>query len=36
MDALVIGRFVVTRDALPETEREGFTPEQIADAYGLD
>ena len=36
MDALVIGRHVVTKAAMPEAEREAFTPEQIADAYGLD
>ncbi|WP_420456243.1 carbamoyltransferase [Rubrivirga sp.] len=36
MDALAIGPFVLTRDALPPAEREPFTAEQIADAYGLD
>ncbi len=36
MDALAIGPFVVTRDALPPSERQPFTAEQIADAYGLD
>ena len=36
MDVLAIGRCVVVRSALPEAERHAFTPEQIADAYGLD
>ena len=36
MDALAIGPFVVTREALPEAERRPFTAEQIAEAYGLD
>ena len=36
MDALAIGPFVVTREALPEAERQPFTAEQIAEAYGLD
>ena len=36
MDALVIGRLVVTKSALPESEREAFSPEEIAAAYGLD
>ena len=36
MDALAIGPFVLTRDALPETERQPFTAEQIAETYGLD
>ena len=36
MDALVIGRHVVTKAAMPETEREAFTPEEIAAEYGLD
>ena len=36
MDALAIGRFVVTKAALPAERRVAFTPEQIADAYGLD
>ena len=36
MDALVIGRKVVLRSGLPEAEREAFTPEEIAETYGLD
>ncbi|PAP81701.1 hypothetical protein B1759_10415 [Rubrivirga sp. SAORIC476] len=36
MDALAIGPFVLTRDALPEAERQPFTAEQIAETYGLD
>ena len=36
MDALVIGRSVVTKAMLPESEREPFTPDEIAEAYGLD
>ncbi|MEM6327207.1 MAG: carbamoyltransferase [Bacteroidota bacterium] len=36
MDALVIGRLVVTKAAMPEAEREAFTPEEIEAAYGLD
>jgi len=36
MDALAIGPFVVTREALPVAERRPFTAEQIAEAYGLD
>jgi hypothetical protein len=36
MDALAIGPFVLTRAALPEAERQPFTAEQIAEAYGLD
>ncbi|MEM1054693.1 MAG: carbamoyltransferase [Bacteroidota bacterium] len=36
MDALVIGRHVVTKAAMPEAEREAFTPEEIAAEYGLD
>ncbi len=36
MDALALGPFVLTRDALPEAERQPFTAEQIAQAYGLD
>ena len=36
LDALAIGPFVVTRDRLPESERQPFTADQIAAAYGLD
>lgn len=36
MDALVIGRHVITKAAMPESEREAFTPEEIAEEYGLD
>ena len=36
MDALAIGPFVLTRDALAEAERQPFTAEQIAETYGLD
>ncbi|MEL6614354.1 MAG: carbamoyltransferase N-terminal domain-containing protein, partial [Bacteroidota bacterium] len=36
MDALVIGHHVVTKAAMPEAEREAFTPEEIAATYGLD
>ena len=36
MDALAIGPYVVTRAALPEADRQPFTAEQIAEAYGLD
>lgn len=36
MDALVIGRHLVTKAAMPESEREPFSPEEIAEEYGLD
>ena len=36
MDALAIGPFVVTKAMLPEADRQPFTADQIADAYGLD
>ncbi|OZC04241.1 carbamoyltransferase family protein [Rubricoccus marinus] len=36
MDALVIGRHVVTKAAMPESEQDAFTPEEIAAEYGLD
>ena len=36
MDALAIGPFVVTKSMLPEPERQPFTADEIADAYGLD
>jgi carbamoyltransferase len=36
MDALVIGRCLILKRDLPESEREAFTPEEIAAAYGLD
>ena len=36
MDALVIGRHVVVKAAMPEEGREAFTPEEIAAEYGLD
>ena len=36
MDALAIGRFVVTKGALPPERRAAFSAEEIAEAYGLD
>ena len=36
MDALAIGPFVVTKDMLPDEEREPFSAEEIAAEYGLD
>ena len=36
MDALAIGPFVVTKAMLPQAERQPFTADEIADAYGLD
>lgn len=36
MDALAIGRFVVTKASLPEERRQAFSPDEIAAAYGLD
>ena len=36
MDALALGPYVVTKEMLPEAEREAFSPEEIAEAYGLD
>ncbi len=36
MDALAIGPYVVTKAMLPEAERQPFTPDEIAAAYGLD
>ena len=36
MDALAVGPFVITKDMLPPAERQPFTAEQIAAAYGLD
>ncbi|WP_412061488.1 carbamoyltransferase [Rubrivirga sp. IMCC45206] len=36
MDALAIGPFVVTKAMLPEADRQPFTPDEIAAAYGLD
>ena len=36
MDALALGPFLVTKAALPEAEREPFSAEEIAEAYGLD
>ena len=36
MDALVIGRHIVTKSAMPEDQREAFSPEEIAAEYGLD
>ena len=36
MDALAIGPFVVTKDMLPESERQPFTADEIAAEYGLD
>ena len=36
MDALAIGPFVVTKAMLPPAERQPFTADQIAEAYGLD
>ncbi len=36
MDALALGPFVLTKAMLPEAERQPFTAEEIAAAYGLD
>jgi len=36
MDALAIGPCLVTKDMLPGAEEDVFTPEQVAEVYGLD
>jgi carbamoyltransferase len=36
LDALALGRCLVTKAALPEKQRAAYTPEQIEAAYGLD
>jgi carbamoyltransferase len=36
VDALAVGRYVVTKAALPGAERDQFSAEEIAAAYGLD
>jgi len=36
VDALAVGRTVVTKANLPDAERDQFSPDEIAEAYGLD
>ncbi len=36
MDALVLGRHLITKDMLPDAERAVFTAEEVAETYGLD
>ncbi len=36
LDALVMGRFVLEKSAIPGAESETLTPEQVAQTYGLD
>jgi carbamoyltransferase len=36
MDALVLGPFLTTKALLPDAEAAVFSPEQVAEAYGLD
>lgn len=36
LDALALGRCLVTKASLPEAQRAAFTPEEIAAEYGLD
>ena len=36
IDALAIGPFLILKDELPDADREVYTPEQVAQVYGLD